>query len=97
MGDQSPHQAELGETLVERVSRRRLEAWHTALPESPRWLRTTPGKRQKLREVDNTPEGIRRRRSIANRVLTILKAALNLAVHNHRAERPERWQAVRPF
>jgi len=87
----------LGEILVERVNRRRLEAWHAALAESPRGLRTTPGKRQKHHEPDNTPEGIRRRRSTANRVLTILKAALNLAAHNHRAETPERWQAVKPF
>jgi integrase len=88
---------ELGEILVERVSRRRLEAWHATLAESPRRLRTTPGKRQKHREVDNTPEGIRRRRSTANRILTILKAALSLAVHNHRAEAPERWQMAKPF
>jgi integrase len=88
---------ELGDLLVEKLTRRRLETWHAALAESPRRLRTKPGRRQKHREPDKTPEGVRRRRSTANRILTIVKAALSLAVHNHRADTPERWQAVKPF
>ena len=71
---------ELGQMLVEKLSRRHLEAWHSKLAESPRRLRTTPGKRQKHGEADNSPDGIRRRRSTSNRVLTIIKAALNLAL-----------------
>jgi integrase len=88
---------ELGDTLVDKLTRRRIEAWHAKLAESPRRVRTTVGKRQKHRETDTSPEGVRRRRSTANRVLTILKAALNLAHHNRRADAPERWQAVKPF
>jgi integrase len=88
---------ELGETLMEKLTRRRIEAWHANMAESPRRLRTKPGKRQKHGEADNSPEGIRRRRSTANRILTILKASLNLAHHNRRGEAPERWQAVKPF
>ncbi len=88
---------DLGDLLIDKLTRRRLEAWHAGIAESPRRLRTKPGKRQKHREPDTSPEGIRRRRSTANRVLTILKAALNLAQHNRRTDAPERWQAVKPF
>ncbi len=88
---------ELGEILVDKLTRRRIEAWHAKLADNPRRLRTTAGKRQKHREADISLEGIRRRRSTANRVLTILKAALNLAHHNRRADAPERWQAAKPF
>jgi len=88
---------ELGDTPVEKLTRRRIEGWHANLAETPPRLRTKAGKRQKHMEPDYTPDGIRRRRSTANRVLTILKAALNLAHHNRRADTPERWQAVKPF
>ena len=87
----------LGGILAEKLTRRRLEAWHAALTDAPPRLRTRAGKRQKHRPVDSSPEATRRRRSTANRVLTILKAALNLAHHNRRAGSPERWQAVKPF
>jgi integrase len=88
---------ELGEILVDKLTRRRIETWHARLADAPGRLRTAAGERQQHREADSSPEGVRRRRSTANRVLTILKAALNLAVHNHRADAPERWQMARPF
>jgi integrase len=88
---------ELGAILVDQLTKRRIEAWHTALADAPRRLRTKKGKRQRHREVDKSPEGIRRRRSSANRVLTIFKAALNLAAYNRRADAPGRWRDVKPF
>jgi hypothetical protein len=47
------------------------------LAETPPRLRTKPGGTPRYREPDNGAEAVRRRRSTANRVLTILKAALN--------------------
>ena len=44
-----------------------------------------------------TPEAIRRRRATANRVLTILKAALNEAYHEGRIPINEAWQRVKAF
>jgi integrase len=87
----------LGGILIEKLTRRRLETWHAALAETPRRLRTKLGNRQRYSEPDKSPEGIRRRRTTANRILIILRAALNLAHQNHRANAPERWQAVKPF
>ena len=83
--------------FVEQLTRRRLEGWHAKIAEAAPRARTKRGKRQKFREMDGTPEGIRRRRNTANRVLTVLKAALSLAQHSRRADHPERWQAVKPF
>jgi hypothetical protein len=49
------------------------------MAETPPRLRTKPGVAQKHREVDTSPEGVRRRRSTANRVLMILKALLKVS------------------
>jgi integrase len=43
------------------------------------------------------PEAVRRRRSSANRVLTILKAALNHALHNGHVGSDDEWQQVKPY
>lgn len=40
---------------------------------------------------------MRRRRAIANRILTLLKAALNLAFHEKLAPTDEEWRSVKPF
>jgi integrase len=87
----------LGDLLVERLTRRRIEVWHAALAVSPRRLRTGLGERQRHARLDDSPEGIRRRRSTANRILGTLKAALNFAYHSRRADDPARWQVVKPF
>ena len=44
-----------------------------------------------------SPEAARRRRSTANRVLTILKAALDLARHNRRIDTDDAWALAKPF
>lgn len=87
----------LGTTQVEKLTRRQIEAWHAKLAEAPARLRTKRGKGQKHRDADDSPDGVRRRRSTANRILTVLKAALNYAQHSHRADAPERWDSVKPF
>jgi hypothetical protein len=70
---------ELGGVPLQALTRQQVEKWHAKLAETPPRLRTAPGKRQKYAPLDNSPDAVRRRRSTANRVLTILKAALNLA------------------
>jgi hypothetical protein len=68
---------ELGGIQVTKLTKARIQAWHQKLAESPPRLRTKPGGTPRYREPDNGAEAVRRRRSTANRVLTILKAALN--------------------
>src|SRR4051812_21394822 len=45
--------------------------------------------------MDDSPEAVRRRRSTANRVLTILKAALNHAHREGKCATDEAWRTVR--
>src|SRR6516225_2220563 len=77
-------QPELGGMPLAKLTRRRLQDWHQKIAETPARLRTRAGQPQKHREADTSPEGRRRRRSAANRVLTTLKAALNHAYREGR-------------
>src|SRR3546814_20134179 len=64
---------------------------------SPARLRTAKGAEQNFREPADTDEARRRRRSSTNRILTILKAALNAAYRNDKAPADDAWRRVRPF
>lgn len=87
----------LGDVQVLKLTRRKIEQWHAGLAKSAPRLRTKPGKPQKFRKVDDSPDTIRRRRSSANRVLTVLKAALNLAFHERKVASDDAWRSVKAF
>ena len=54
--------------------------------------------RQNVREIDlGDPDAVRQRRATANRILGVLKAALNLAFREGYAMSDEAWRRVRPF
>lgn len=59
-------------------------------------LRTRRGAEQKHRPLDDA-EARRKRRATANRDLTVLKAALNLAYHNGRIATDQAWRSVKSF
>ncbi len=84
----------LGAHLVAKLTREHIRTWHRELAASPARVRGKPGA-----TADTTdPERVRRRRSTANRILTILKAALNHARHEGRITvSGEAWAAVKPF
>jgi len=69
----------LGDVKVEVLSTAQLRAWHTGLAKSPARVRSRKDERQKHAQADNGEEGKQRRRSSANRVFTVLRAALNHA------------------
>ena len=71
--------------------------WHLALANAPARLRTAPGAVQNYRPTADTSDARRRRRSSANRILTILKAALNVAYRNEKISDDNAWRRVRPF
>lgn len=87
----------LGNVVVGRLTRDRLRGWHHELAEAPPRVRSGKGK-TKAREVDPHDEDAqRRRRSSANRVLTILKAALNFArTEGIYAGSNDPWKLVKP-
>ena len=88
---------ELGTLPLDRLTKKRIEKWHLNIAETPARLRTKPGAEQRHRETDNDPETVRRRRSTANRVLTILKAALNYAHREGKCRTDDAWRTVRAF
>lgn len=71
--------------------------WHLALANSPARLRTAPGAVQNYKPTEDSAEARRRRRSSANRILTILKVALNVAYRNEKISSDDAWRRVRPF
>ena len=88
---------ELGKIEAAALTTDRLRQWHVALSEARPRLRTAQGKRQQYRAIDRSEEAVRRRRSSANRVLTILKAALNHAFNDGKLKSDAEWRRVKPF
>jgi integrase len=88
---------ELGQLPVAKLTKRRLEEWHHGIANSAARVRTRKGDAPRFRLHAVTPEASRGRRATANRVLTILKAALNEAYHEGRIPINDAWQRVKAF
>lgn len=87
----------LGTLPVGRLTRDRLKGWHRALADSPARVRSKQGQ-ERHRDTEGDPDALRRRRSSANRVLTVLKAALNHARAEGKATcAADAWAMVKPF
>ena len=87
----------LGAVELAKLTRPRVLAWHQKVAETPARLRTKQGEEQKYRGLESSPDAVRRRRSTANRVLTIVKAALNHAHREGRCASDDAWRTVRAF
>ena len=90
---------DLGEVEVNKLSASRIRDWLSKLSKAPKLVRTAKSAEQpKTKAVaENDIDATRARRATANRVLTILKAALNHSFHEGRASTDEAWRKVRPF
>jgi integrase len=87
---------ELGEIKLGELTASRLEKWLKGLAIQSARKRAPKGEPQRYYEVDNSPEGRRRRQATANRVWTTLRAALNHAWRaGHVADDP--WRRVKGF
>jgi hypothetical protein len=87
----------LGTIQVARLTAKRIEDWHRSLAEKPPLARSKDGRKPNHRKADKSPDGIRRRRATANRVMTVLKAALNHAWKAGHVASDDAWRRVRPF
>lgn len=87
----------LGEVSLAKLTKKRMEDWLKALAESPR--RMTGKVREEVKHLAGplTEDERRARKDSANRVLTSLKAALNLAVREGRYSGPMPWLEVKKF
>lgn len=90
---------ELGDNEVAKLSTKRLRDWQAKLANEPKLSK--PGKdksKRKSRHIDATDtDALRARKATANRTLTVLKAALNMAYHDGRVLSDDAWRKVKPF
>jgi len=87
----------LGDLVVRDLTSKQIRDWHHALAVKARRLRTKIGSGQAYGEKPASEEEKRARRSTANRILTILKAALNRAFEDELVADDSAWRKVRPF
>ena len=89
---------QMGKHEVAKLTTKTVNDWLLSLAAAPARLRTAKGaEQQNVRETADTEESRRRRRSSANRILTILKAALNAAYREGKASADDAWRRVKPF
>jgi integrase len=87
----------LGDKVVAELTPERLRAWLAALAATPPQVRPRAGQPQYKSEPAGDDE-IRRRRASANRVLTMLKAALNHAFDEEKVTKNDAWgRRLKPF
>ena len=89
-----PH---LGGIEVAKLSKKRIERWHEMLSETPPRARTRPGAEQRYRHLIDSLDDKRKRQCTANKILTILKAALNRAVDEKKVASDDGWRRLKPF
>lgn len=87
----------LGAVTICALSAKRIRDWHHGLAATARRIRTSKDKPQKLRKMDAGADSLRKRHATANRVLTILKAALNHAWREGKVASDTAWRTVKPF
>jgi len=86
----------LGNVKLSRLTAAQVRGFLTDRANTPARLRTRKGKEQQFRPLDSA-DAQRKRRATANRDLTVLKAALNMAFTNGRIASDHAWKTVKPF
>jgi integrase len=74
-----------------------ISRWHRKRSETPARLRTGAKSASQNEKPLDTPDAKRKRRSTANRDMTVLKAALTVAFRNGKAASDNAWRKVKPF
>ncbi len=88
----------LGPVRVDALTSDRITKWRTDVSKMPARIRTPKGQPQRHKNLaDSDDEARRRRKSTANRSLTVLKAALNRAFNAGLVSSDKEWRKVRPF
>ncbi len=86
----------LGSLEIANLTQTIISDWFNARASSPKMVRTKKGAEPSTRPAD-TKEALRKRRSTANRLLTVLKAALNHAAETREWLPIAAWTKVKPF
>jgi integrase len=89
---------ELGSIQIEKLTTDRLNHWRNKLATQPKRVRSKlTASEPATRETADDDDARRARKASANRILTMLKAALNRAFHADRVVSDIPWRKVRPF
>ena len=87
----------LGDIEISKLTARKIIDWHSQLAETPPRRRTRKGATKQNYGKILDEDARRKRQSTANRILTILKAALNKAYENQIVFSDDAWRRVKPF
>jgi integrase len=87
----------LGRVRLAELTTRQITDWRDALAAQPALIRSRPGAPQNYRRAPTTAEHRRARRATVNRILTVLKAALNRAFVEGHVATDVAWRRVKPF
>ena len=89
---------DLGSLQLEKLTADRLKRWRNKLATQPKRVRTKAHRDRTRHPRGPDDEDARRaRKASANRILTMLKAALNRAFQAGRASSDTAWRKVKPF
>lgn len=89
---------DLGATQVEKLTTDRINRWRNKLAMQPKRVRKKlTAVEPATRETPDDEDARRARKATANRILTMLKAALNRAFHSDRVSSDSAWRKVKPF
>jgi integrase len=89
--------APIGNYLVSELTADVIRSWHAGLAQKRAMVRSSEGD-QRYKPAPTDDEGVRRRRNSANRVMAMLKGALNFAYDEGRVASREQWgRKVKPF
>lgn len=87
----------LGTIEVGKLTTAKLRRWHEDLADRPARLRSKANAPARFRDAAVGADAVRARRASANRILTVLKAALNKAFQDGQVASDSAWRQVRPF
>lgn len=89
---------ELGSIELEKLTTDRLNRWRNKIAAHPKRVRSKrTAMEPATREIADNEDARRARKATANRILAMLKAALNRAFHAGRASSDTAWRRVMPF
>jgi len=87
---------QLGKKEIDKLTTKQWRDWRDAIVKTAPRVRSRPGDEPRHRNVTDDDEAKRARRSSANRVWTILRAALNYAFDDGKIKSTD-WRKVKPF
>lgn len=86
----------LGRFEVAALTSEQIRGWHLKLAKMPPRVRSKDGEGPQFREIEGE-DGQRQRKATANKSLTLLKAALNMAYREGRVTSDAAWRRVTAF